>query len=170
MSAEIKDPKQCSEVDLSEFMNLVREGGEVQANGLEARVRAAYKLAFLREAGRLIGVAALKSPSVNHRREVAESACAELPADSYPYELGWVFISQAARGRGLSFPMCSALLAEAAGSGIFATSRTNNQGMHATLRRAGFESRGGSYQSVRGTHRLQLFVLPPNNSLQARRP
>src|SRR5690242_3659635 len=101
-----KAPKDCSEVEIAAFVSLVLAGGEVIARGLEDRVRNAECISFLRDKVSLVGVAGLKRPSHNHRSEVSKWAGVSLPEESYPFELGWVFISPSARGQKLSLPLC----------------------------------------------------------------
>ena len=69
-----------------------------------------------------------------------------------------MFIIPSARGRRLSRDLTQAALSAAGNAGVFATSRTDNLGMHATLGRFGFAQSGSSYMSTRGNYQLQLFV------------
>ncbi|MGO8837558.1 MAG: hypothetical protein ACLQAH_05235 [Limisphaerales bacterium] len=45
----MKSPSECTDVELEAFVALVRQAGEVAANGLSDRVRAAERLFFLRD-------------------------------------------------------------------------------------------------------------------------
>ena len=153
-----KVPKECSEIEIADFVSLVLAGGEVIAHGLEDRVRRAECISFLRYKSCFVGVAGLKRPSQNHRSEVSRWSGVTLPKESYPFELGWVFILPSARGKKLSLPLCTPLLEIAGSHGTFATSKTDNRGMHITLQKLGFVSAGASYKSPHGDHCLQLFV------------
>jgi len=51
-------------------------------------------------------------------------------------------------------------LSKSNGRGVFATSRSDNIVMHATLRRLGFAPAGTPYRSRRGDQELQLFLRP----------
>lgn len=153
-----KVPLACSDAEIADFVALVLAGGEVIANGLEDRVRAAERIVFLRRSECLVGVAGLKRPSDNHRKEVAASAGVPLPPDAFPFELGWVFIMPSARGNHLSLPLCRPLIEAAGDQGVFATSKTGNGGMHSTLGKLGFTSAGKTYPSPRGNYRLQVFL------------
>ena len=162
-----KTPSDCSAAEIAEFIALVTQGGEVAANGLEQRVMAAAQLAFLLSSGQVAGVAALKSPNPHYRRYVASSSGVALPAASFPYELGWVFVASAARGNGHSQSLTQAVLAFAECCGVFATSRTDNVPMHRALAKIGFLQVGEAYVSQHGKHHLQLFTrVPPNNSFK----
>ena len=156
-----KIPKDCSEIEIADFVSLVLAGGEVTAHGLEDRVRWAECLSFLRYKSCFVGVAGLKRPSHNHRSEVSRRSAVVLSEEAYPFELGWVFILLSAQGNKLSLPLCTPLVETAGSHGTFATSRTDNRGMHVTLQKLGFVSAGTPYRSPHGDHTLQLFVRSP---------
>lgn len=163
----VKAPAGCTPQEIGDFAAFVMMGGEVIVQGLEGRVRSAECLSFLRESSGLAGVAGLKHPSQNHRREVAECTGVSLPAASFPFEIGWVFILPDARGLGLSLPLCQPLVEAAGSKGIFATSRTDNHGMHKTLQKLGFAFAGAPYKSPHGVHGLQLFLRQPAKQITA---
>jgi len=164
----LKIPKECSEVEIADFVSLVLAGGQVIARGLEDRVRRAECISFLRYRSCFVGVAGLKRPSQNHRSDVSRWSGFALPEESYPFELGWVFILPSARGQKLSLPLCAPLVKSACSHGMFATSKTDNRGMHNTLETLGFVSAGAPYQSPHGDYSLQLFVrLPAQQSVVA---
>ncbi|HWT20465.1 MAG TPA: hypothetical protein VN280_16235 [Variovorax sp.] len=148
----------CSPEELRAFVAVVREGGEVNPNGLAERVRRARLLSFARENGQLVGVAGLKFPSINHRREVEHGSGARLAADAYPFELGWVFVSPTSRGGGKSLALCTELVKREPSSGMFATSRANNVAMHRTLAKLGFLRIGAEWQSGQNPAMLWLFA------------
>jgi GNAT superfamily N-acetyltransferase len=79
-------------------------------------------------------------------------------ASEFPFELGYVFVLPSARRQGFSIRLTRAALTTAGGKGVFATSRTNNDGMHATLEKFGFVQTGSSYASIDGDHHIHLFV------------
>ncbi|WP_423455943.1 hypothetical protein [Ottowia sp. VDI28] len=64
-----------------EFEALVLEGGEVDPEGLDGRVRRAAALAFLIDEGAIQGVAGLKEPSAGYRAKVAKGSQESVPAD-----------------------------------------------------------------------------------------
>lgn len=162
-----KTPSNCSATEICDFVALVEQGGEVAVRGLKQRVMSAANLAFLQFGGRLAGVAALKHPNAGYRARVSSSSGIELPQDSYPYELGWVFIAMEARGNGYARLLSQAALSLTDGSGVFATSRTRNVPMHRALASLGFVSSGSAYPSLHGSYHLQLFTrMPSNNSLE----
>ena len=152
------EPSSFCEVEIDDFVALVLAGGEVAAEGLRNRVLNAVQIAFLRENKCLLGVAGLKRPSANHRRDVARGSKTALDAEALPFELGWVFILPSARNRKLSFPLCRPLVEAALGKGIFATSRSDNAGMHSTLGKLGFVRVGSEWPSKQNNGNLVLFL------------
>jgi hypothetical protein len=153
----VKAPSLCTSSELDDFVAFVLAGGEVTPIGLPKRVEEAHSLAFLRNADCLIGVAGLKFPSINHRKEVANGAGVSLPESKFPLELGWVFVLPSARG-GKSYQLCAPLIAAAEGKGIFASSRAGNKAMHTTLGKVGFARVGGHWPSGQNPDNLWLFV------------
>lgn len=158
MYVRAKLPKECSPQELAEFEALVVEGGEVDPEGLDGRVRRAAALAFLIDEGAILGVAGLKEPGAGYRAKVAKGSQTNVPADRYPFELGWVFVRPGIRG-GKSRMLCDALLSGAHGRGMFATSRVDNPWMHATLEAKGFKRTGDEWPSGQNPANLALFLL-----------
>ncbi len=154
----VKSPRQCSSNELDDFTAFVLAGGEVIRAGLGERVRNAHALLFMRENTCLVGIAALKSPSVEYRARVFEQSGAALSPLAFPFELGWVFLLPSARGRSLSRHLVQAAADHVADAQVFATSRTDNPAMHASLFGAAFTRHGSDYPSNRGAHRLALFL------------
>ena len=151
-------PGECGAKDLGDFLELIRAGGEATPEGLEDRIRRARWLFFLLLGDCLVGIAALKRPNESYRTYVAGRSGVSLQEDDYPYELGWVFVILSARGRKYSMDLTSAAVEVSGGKGIFATSRTENRAMHASLRECGFSAVGKAYASERGEHTLQVFT------------
>ena len=158
MSTVAKAPSKCSEEEKKIFFQLVKSGGEVVLDGLEDRIRTAEMLVFHYDGNKLLGVAALKTPSSSRRNGVFQKSQANLPEDTFPFELGWVVVTLQYRGKGLSRCLVETALQAADGQNVFAVSRVDNAFMHKTLERYGFTREGRSYLSRRSTHDLQLFV------------
>ncbi|BEP45985.1 hypothetical protein [Variovorax sp. V15] len=160
MDVKAKSPNECSPQELVQFEALVLEGGEVDPIGLAGRIRCAVALAFLLDEGAILGVAGLKEPSVGYRAKVMKGALTSIPADRYPFELGWVYVCPGIRG-GKSKMLCEALVLHAPGRGMFATSRVNNPWMHATLEGKGFKRTGAEWPSGQNSAKLALFLFEP---------
>ncbi|WP_157616936.1 GNAT family N-acetyltransferase [Rhodanobacter sp. Soil772] len=145
---------------IDEFVALVLVGGEVLAQGLRDRVLQAESIALLKKDDQLLGVAGLKRPTRSHRAEVFERSRTVLDAKEFLLELGWVYVVPIARGQGHSLPLCSAVVDAATGSGVFATSRVENHGMHRTLAQLGFDRVGREWPLQQNQGNLALFVRP----------
>lgn len=154
----VKAPSARSSTEREDFAALVLAGGEVIAEGLEGRVNAAHVLLFLRDASCLVGIAALKKPNPTYRGSAFQKAGATQNHEEFPLELGWVFVLPSARGKGYAKALVRAAIAHAGNSKVFATSRTDNTHMHASLLVASFFKHGSVYTSSRGTHKLSLFL------------
>jgi len=141
-----KKPSDCSTDELKAFEGLVLKGGEVSAVGLPGRIRRAKLLVFSREGDRLIGVAAIKKPGEDYQSRTAAKSKLDLPKELWPYELGWVFLEEDARGKRLSHALVACAL-DGLCTALFATSRAENNSMHAALTRAGFKQEGECYPS-----------------------
>jgi hypothetical protein len=153
-------PGEFSAAEIGDFIALVQAGGEVAATGLHNRVTNTQCLAFLRSGQCLVGVAGLKHPEQSYRARIAKSAGFPISSGAVPFELGWVFILPSSRGSRLSLPLCQAVVAAAGASGVFATSRSDNTGMHITLGKLGFQRVGSEWHSKQSNGNLSLFVKP----------
>lgn len=151
-------PSFCSAGDVASFQALVREGGEVESQGLPQRIACAERLAFAHLDRNLIGVGAFKSPNPRYRKSVFAKSASSHPPTAFPLELGWVFVKPAGRGVGVCGRLVKELMATVRGENVFATSRTDNFPMHRCLERCGFECEGKPYTSGRRRDKLALFV------------
>lgn len=155
-----KPPGEFSPEEVDEFQQSILEGGEVDPRGIRDRLMSARTLVLLREAEKLVAIAALKSPLPAYRAHVSESAGVKIAVAHYPFEFGWVYVYPFARGRKYSQVVSGEALSKSNGRGVFATSKVDNIAMHATLRRLGFVPAGARYRSRRSDQELQLFLRP----------
>lgn len=153
-------PGEFTDAERAAFSEFVRAGGEVGGNVLEKNIANAKALVMLKRAGAILGVAALKRPQASYRKRISDEAGAEIAAESFPYELGYIYVLPAARGRKLSHRLVAAALELSDGAGVFATTRTDNPAMFAALAKSGFEMVGEAYRG-RGTRTIQLLVRSP---------
>jgi GNAT superfamily N-acetyltransferase len=158
ISIAMKSPQRCTSNELAEFTAFVLTGGEVTRAGLGEHLRNAHALFFMRESACLVGIAALKRPRLAYRAGVFEKSGATVSPLDFPFELGWVFLLPSARGRNLSRQLLVAAADHVADAQVFATTRTDNPAMHASLLGAAFTRHGSDYPSNRGAHRLVLFL------------
>ena len=153
-----QSPGDFGESEMQDFIAMVRAGGEVGDAVLEENVRNASCLVVVRQDACLVAVAALKNPKANYRKNIYTKTGVALDAHDFPFELGYIFVLPSARNQGIGLKLCNAALSRVRGKGIFATARTNNDGMHVILPRFGFSKIGKRYSSARGGHQLQLFL------------
>lgn len=130
--------------ELADFRALVLKSGEVTEVGLAGRIKRAHALAMLMDLGQPVGGAALKNPDELYKNKV--SSRAQYPVDAFDHELGWVFLEESHRGRGLSLKLVEAVLASVP-SPVFATSKRHNDAMHRVLKRFRFKQVGRAYES-----------------------
>ena len=128
------------------------------AAGLRGHAMNAKCIAFLREEKCLVGIAGLKLPRSTYRARVQKSAGFSISEEAFPFELGWVFVLPSMRRRKLSLPLCQPVVAAAGSSGVFATSKSGNFGMHTTLKNLGFKQVGTEWRSRQAKENLMLFV------------
>lgn len=157
---ESKPPVAFSSKEVDDFQEAIREGGEVDPRGLRDRLMSARTLVLLRESEKLAAFAALKQPLAAYRTRVSESSGVKVSVADYPFELGWVYVYPFARGKKYSRAVSREAMSESCGKGVFATSRTDNVAMHATLKRLGFAPAGIPYRSRSGDQEIQLFLRP----------
>ncbi|RFC51105.1 MAG: Protein N-acetyltransferase, RimJ/RimL family [Verrucomicrobia bacterium] len=159
MNQTIKKPCDCTAQELTAFEAMVTEGGEVNPVGPPQRIRNAAFLMFLFDDDcSLIGVSALKHPNPEYREEAFTSASSVLLPDDYDLELGWIFVAESHRGRGLSRELVEHLIAHVETARIYATTREANLPMRRTNERCGFRLEGSPYRSKLGNYSLVLYV------------
>ncbi len=93
------------------------------------------------------------------KRRVFKKVNVAAMAPNYPLELGWVFISEEYRDKGLSRLLVEPAINAADGTGVFATMRSGNKRMSSSLKSSGFKRTGTPYASDRGKHELEIYVL-----------
>jgi hypothetical protein len=154
-----KTPAACSGEELADFHGFALESGQVSPNGLKGRIGNAARLIFCRLGGALVGIAAVKRPVADYRAGVGEKAGFPLPAQDWPYELGWIFVVEPQRRKGASKAMVETALKDLDGA-IFSTTRVTNDGMQAILAQFGFAKSGNDFPSDEGEYQLRLFTRP----------
>lgn len=146
--------------DIETFIRVVQTGGAVDEHYVRRGIRrSGAKLLLARMGNEVVGVAALKIPMQSYRNgiESKEKSGYPLPLAQFPYELGYVAVSQACGGRGIAGALIEKVIEQAERHGLFAT--TFNAAMKDTLLpRAGFERVGTSWLNGE-SERLHLFVL-----------
>jgi predicted GNAT family N-acyltransferase len=155
-----KLPHECSIDELNEFKAMVAEGGEVVAKGLLERIKRAESLIFVKDV-KCVGVGAIKRPYNKYKNKVFEKAGVPGRAVDYSLELGWVYISPSARGKGISHKIMEVIINAVGESGCFTTTREDNHAMHHLFARYSFSMLGEKYASVNGDYSLVLYGYNP---------
>ncbi|MBB1302446.1 GNAT family N-acetyltransferase [Pseudoalteromonas sp. SR44-8] len=151
-----KSPKNCTDAELESFEKLVTEGGEVSLAGLRQRIKRAEKLVFIND-GECVAVGAIKNPNAGYKAGVFEKA--GVPKYSrYEYELGWLYVAKAARGRGYGRVLMETILDSLSGNACFATTREDNASMHYLFDQFSFSKLGLPYESLNGDYSLMLYA------------
>ena len=103
-------------------------------------------------------VGAVKRPNTDYRAGVFAKADVKQEPAQFEFELGWVYVHPSARGRGLASALVGVLVPTLHGARAYATSRVNNERMHASLKRFGFKPVGIPYPSQLNEPEIQLFL------------
>lgn len=156
METIIKNPEDCSDAELESFESLVAEGGEVSLVGLRDRIRRAEKLVFINLAGP-VAVGAIKNPNLGYKTGVFKKSGAS-GEGKYQYELGWLYVSEKARGNGYGRILMNSIITALADHTCFATTREDNDSMHYLFSQFGFSKLGQPYKSNNGEYSLVLYV------------
>lgn len=158
---EVRSPSELSDSATESFKELIKKGGQVDVARLPELVLGASKLAFARQGPLLVGVGGIKRPRPAYQIRVFEKAGVADPG-RYPFELGWLFVEEDHRGKGLSLKLVDALCASVESAGKYATSHISNVMMHRTLERAGFQRVGSVFAGRRSQKDLLLFTKEPS--------
>jgi ribosomal protein S18 acetylase RimI-like enzyme len=149
----LKKPVACTEQELENFAQLVREGFDGSDSGLRARMQRAMQLALHHEPNvGLTAIAGLKSPAADQVRAIFETAGVDADPSDYDIELGWVYVAPEFRRKGIARGLCRKLLNRVGAAPLFATTRVENSPMKGLLDQLGFRSSGGPYP-----RRQQMF-------------
>ncbi|MDB5874599.1 MAG: N-acetyltransferase [Ramlibacter sp.] len=154
---ELREPSACSAPDLDRFKRLVRKGEEVRLQTLDSLVSHALVLALVRVGAEEAAVGALKRPNPLYRKKVFAKAGVADP-ERFGHELGWVYVEEAFRGRGIAPAIVGALVAHLPQASAYATSLEVNLPMHRALELHGFARAGKPYASTRPNKMLLLFL------------
>ena len=154
---KLKEPTACTAEECRDFARLVRQGFEGSDDGLTQRIEKAHLLAFCYATGEgLAATAALKAPGERYRSDVFEKAVAAASPSDYRFELGWVYVVPAHRGKQVAEGLCRQLLSCVPASHVFATTRIDNTLMIRILLSLGFERVGTPY--LRRDEELIVFL------------
>ncbi|WP_448658283.1 hypothetical protein ACPVPU_12520 [Sphingomonas sp. CJ99] len=138
---------------------LIQEGGAINGTKEEIllRLQRTRKIAVLseRENGRVVGVAALKTPTRNYRQKKFTDAGFAITGFEKALELGYIVTHADWRGHQLSGGLIDLILHEITAP-AFAT--TDSDTMRKNLTRSGFTRVGRDWQGNKGALSLWIFM------------
>lgn len=159
MDTVVKQPSECTSAELDVFQKLVEKGGEVTPRGLRKRIEQAAALVFVGES-ECVAVGAIKKPYQDYKQGVFSKAGVSSQGNNYIYELGWLYVTPAARGKGVGNSLMQAVVSYIDNSGCYATTRENNDAMHHLFSQYNFIRLGQAYPSAKG-YSLVLYARKP---------
>lgn len=136
---------------LAQFLQLQ---GKITGN-LTTKLDRCFFIVIAYQENQPVAIAALKNPTPDAFTK------ADLSSQEYdiPYELGYVYVSDSARGQGVSKELVSRLIEQAPNASLMAiTEITSNIPMVKTLERAGFKHVGNTWRGVRAQTPLGLMI------------
>ncbi len=145
---------------LTDFMEYAKQSGKFSAVGLEERIQDAKALAYFRsEDGHFEGVGGLKRQTRQYVQGIFKKAASPIPADSIPYEIGWIRVTKI--GHRFGFKIIRKLVEAAENEGVYLTTEVDNEAIKKFALELGFRQAGHTYPSSQGNSDLLLFVLAP---------
>lgn len=139
---------------------LVKQGGAIDGSekDITKRLKRTRYLVLLRikADNRIVGVAALKTPTGDYRKNKFDAAGVPIANYANALELGYVVVAEEMRGQKLSGNLCNAIT-QVISEPAFATTDSNT--MKHNLERAGFTKAGREWQGRKGM--LSLWTITP---------
>lgn len=156
----VLDGCDATQGELDDFVRLVQQGGAVDEHHVRQGIsRKGAKMVLARFEEIVIGVAALKVPLKSYRNGIESEAKSgyPIPQNLYPFELGYVAVSQHHGRQGIGGALVNKVLELSDGSGLFAT--TSHSAMKdSLLPDAGFKPVGTSWANDQN-EKLHLFIF-----------
>ncbi|WP_443937915.1 hypothetical protein [Pedobacter sp. MW01-1-1] len=144
----LKQPADCSLLELFCFYLLVTKGGKVSRAELHQKIYSCQLLAFCYLGDTLIAISAIKRPSSEYINLVHQKAKIVQSKEDYYLEIGYSYTEPAHRRKGISSTLKEMLLdtIRAHKGPVFATTATPSS-QHFLVRK-GFEAVGMPYQGI----------------------
>ena len=156
----VLDGRDAEQGILDDFVRLVQEGGAINEHYVRDGIRRkGTKMVLARIEEIIVGVAALKVPLKVYRNGIESEAKSghEISQELYPFELGYVAVSEHHRGDGIGKALVNKVVELSDGHGLFAT--TSHPAMkESLLPGAGFKPVGTSWANDQN-ELLQLFIF-----------
>ncbi len=153
MQTIIKSPSECTELEISIFVKMTEDGGQVSSYKLREKIERAQKLVFIWNGDGCVAIAALKNPAVSYKDKVFKAAGLSEKSALYSFEIGYIY----ATVKGVGNKLMEAVLEANNGAITFATTRDSNDAMQYLFPKFGFKKLGNSYKNESGEYLLGLF-------------
>ncbi len=156
----MKKPSELSEKQIAQIVALINRGGEV-SDGVQGRISRSNLIGLILFDSHPVGVAAIKRPLKSYKTSVFSKSISPIDSAEYQLELGWIFLKENHRQKGLMTPLLEGMLESISGSSVFATTRTSNVVMMELLKQFGFEHSGKPYASIQHPdEKISLYLKP----------
>jgi GNAT superfamily N-acetyltransferase len=152
----IKSPAQCSDREISDFKFLLMKRSEVNIEKIDKRIKRAKYLAFQYIESRLIGIAAIKTATKGFKKRISASLDEIEPFELPDSEIGWLYVSEEYRGKGIGGRLIMELLKSVSSSELFALTPPQNTAMRTLLTNYNFTLIGDVSLFVNNKFKLYL--------------
>lgn len=126
------------------FRKFMEPSDTVDIEGLYKRIRRAHKLSISHEDSKILAVGAVKSPHESYVQRLSELFSYEISSNM---ELGWIYVDQACRGKGLADLIIKQSLIGLEDFRMYATVSVYNKPMIHLLTKNGFTQVSGFYSN-----------------------
>lgn len=147
----INEPKDMALELLTQLIELVEKGGQVERKYIEKGIRNAALIAVIVENNIILSSAALKSPLISYRKGVFQKAGVEDHENHYLLELGYITTNPDYENKKLCQKLLKAFFKSIGNKSIYATTRKPS--MAHILKKFGFRKAGKTYNKD-----LELFI------------
>lgn len=145
---EIKKPCDCTMIQLHQFYLLLRKGNKVSPINLPLKIFNAAFLAFCYNGKKLVGISAIKRPSLSYLLEVYNKAGIITEIDKPFLEIGYSFTQESVRKKGISSTLKRLLLKKIIDHHGIIFSTTATASSQRFLIANGFHAKGNPYKGI----------------------
>ncbi|MEH3114821.1 hypothetical protein [Pedobacter terrae] len=149
---EIKRPCDCSMLQLHHFYLLLKRGNKVSIIDLPAKIFNAVFLAFCYHNKKLVGISAIKRPTLSYLQEVHKKAGITSETEKPFLEIGYSFTLESVRKKGISSALKGMLLKKISDHHGILFSTTATASSQRFLIANGFQAKGYPYQGIFDNH------------------